>query len=205
MSKKEKAQRLSIIFFSLAALGFVLVFIFGVKLSEHELVYLDADGLNEFIVEETETYYILLDTKSVRVTIQTIEDTIYDVVTVYDDEENTLYEIKYLVSDDQGTEEIHFEQVEFDLQVLTREYLSYGRLKMTPGTYTINSRVEIENDDFGSLALLDKSYVNKTGLFSLSSITVFMFALLGYKQHRIVNQKEVSKYKRKRTLSKGDK
>ena len=190
--KRRHPYRLPIYLFSFTALSFIFLVVFGLILLQTELIVFDSHDETVLEITDSGEYYVLLDTEGVRykTSIENVGFTNKLILTTNDDEE--IFVSSFLARGESDTQTVT--PSEFDKQIRYKNHLSFGRITLAEDTYTFDSVVLSDNDAIGNYALLNVSYVNSIGLFSLSAIIMLLFGLLGFKYYRTAKSIPLSKY-----------
>lgn len=184
------------VFFAFALLGLFLVVLSGVKLFQNDLIYITTGQEEQVDIEQAGNYYVLLDTKGKRYETSLEEVALLTQIDVIDNEE-VIHSISMAYKKDTDTTYLSIEPLDYDKQIRSKEYLSFGKVTLEEGEYTFNSTVNTDSDEIGDIALLSTSYVNRIGLFSLSAIATILLGLYTFKSYRAYVNRPLSKYQMK--------
>ena len=197
--KKNHSLRVPITLVTIAFIGLVFLIIMGVKLATTDLITFVSEGDTIITITKEQEYFVLLDTNGARDDIQVGFEAESNYVLVRDEEniDAATYMTLVSITSNTDTSSKTIAQIEFDKQIKTKGYLSFGKVTLEAGTYIVHSENLILDDDYGSFALLGTDYVKYIGFFSFSAISTITFALLGFKTYRAYINKPLSNYQKK--------
>ncbi len=195
--KKNYSLKVPITLFAITFLGLVFLIVIGIKLANTALVTFDSEGDTQITITKTQEYFVLLDTDGERIEIVVDYNDVVNYVVVKEGNNEAAYMSLILITSNTDATTPPITQIDFDKQVRTKGHLSFGKVTLEAGTYTIESENLINDDNLGNFALLGTDYVTQIGFFSFTAIATFTFALLGYKSYSTHEKKPISKYQRK--------
>lgn len=195
--QKKHSLKVPVTLFTITFIGLVFLIIIGIKLSTTELITFTSAGDTQITITKSQDYFVLLDTNGKRETLEVGSNEVTNYIIVRDDANDATYMTLLLFTSDLDGEKPPISQIEFDKQIKTKGHLSFGKITLEKGTYSIVSENLIIDDDFGDFALLGSNYVRNIGFFSFSAIATFTFALLGYKSYKTYERKPLSAYQMK--------
>ena len=197
--KKNHSLKAPITLITIAFIGLIFLIIFGIKLATTELITFKSEGDTLITITKEQEYFVLLDTDGARDDIQVgfEAESNYVIVRDLEDIDSATYMSLVSITSNVDASGKTISQIEFDKQVKTKGHLSFGKVTLEAGTYTLHSENLIIDDNYGNFALLGSDYVKSIGLFSFSAIVTITFALLGFKTYRVYINKPLSNYQRK--------
>ena len=156
--KKNYSLKVPITLFAITFLGLVFLIVIGIKLANTALVTFDSEGDTQITITKTQEYFVLLDTDGERIEIVVDYNDVVNYVVVKEGNNEAAYMSLILITSNTDATTPPITQIDFDKQVRTKGHLSFGKVTLEAGTYTIESENLINENSNSNLLLPPKTF-----------------------------------------------